>query len=31
VIFGRDLPDATTQRDALFTAIFGAPHPDAGV
>lgn len=29
VIFGRDAPDATVQRDALFTAIFGAPHPDA--
>lgn len=29
VIFGRDLPDATAQRDALFTAIFGVPHPDA--
>jgi hypothetical protein len=28
VIFGRDLPDANTQRDALFTAIFGANHPD---
>lgn len=28
VIFGRDTPDATVQRDALFTAIFGAPHPD---
>jgi phi13 family phage major tail protein len=31
VVFGRDLPGATTQRDALFTAIFGAPHPDAVV
>lgn len=31
VIFGRDEVGATTQRDALFTAIFGAPHPDAPV
>ena len=28
VIFGRDEPGATTQRDALFTAVFGANHPD---
>lgn len=31
VIFGRDLPGATVQRDALFAAVFGAPHPDAPV
>lgn len=31
VLFGRDLPGATTQRDALFTAVFGAAHPDAPV
>lgn len=29
VIFGRDLPGETAQRDALFTAVFGSPHPDA--
>lgn len=28
VLFGRDLPGATAQRDALFTAVFGANHPD---
>ena len=31
VIFGRDGADETIQRDALFTAIFGAPHPGAPV
>jgi len=28
VIFGRDTPGTNTQRDALFTAVFGANHPD---
>ena len=28
VIFARDLPGANTQRDALFTAVFGTNHPD---
>lgn len=28
VIFGRDTAGSNTQRDALFTAVFGANHPD---
>lgn len=29
VLFGRDMPGETAQRDALFTAVFGVAHPDA--
>ena len=28
VVFGRDAAGANTQRDLLFTAIFGTNHPD---
>lgn len=31
VLFGRDEPGATAQRDALFTAIFGTTYPGAPV
>lgn len=30
VIFGRDEKGVTVIRDAIFEAIFGLPHPDAG-
>lgn len=30
VLFGRDEKGSTTQRDAIFMAIFGTTHPDGG-